>query len=416
LADPQVIFTLVGVAFRIAQRIGLHRDNSAGLKPFELEIRRRTWKQLCILDWSSAELAGASSMIQFFPEWWSHPGPKNLNDTDINPNMAELPADRVGATDMIFCMLRCEFGNFFNILLKQGASKGAPQWNQVPDISVDDQDHLVNELEKKLEQRFLRYCDPINPLHVMVTVVSRAALCSMRIRLHHPSRFADGAKSQRGDEHPRLFNLSMKALQYDNLVLTTASLKRFHWHTRDFFQFHPVIYLLISIRAKRVGEEVEEVWQLLECTYQNRPELLGSRKSLHIALGMLALQAWDAREAELKRLGLPIKVPTFITKLRPMEQSIPGNDRKHTSAPGSQNPPTGVEPAPPQPSTPSINWVPTWSQTGMPQSLAADSNTGWEPNIDWAQWEQLMYSNPESQFSNEFGFNTLDGYFMPMQN
>lgn len=349
-------------------------------------------------------------MLQFFPEWWSQAGPRNLNDTDIHQNMTELPPDRVGATDMIFCLLRCEFGNFFN-LLKPGF-----EGNQPPDLTIEEQDHFVNELEKQLEQKFLRYCDPINPLHAMVTVVSRSALCSIRIRLYHPSRFTDGAKSFKGEEHAKIFQLSLKALQYDNLVLTTASLKRFHWHTRDFFQIHPVIYLLISIRVRRVGEEVEEAWQLLECAYQNRPELLARRKGLHIALGMLALQAWDAREAELKRLGLPVKPPIFITKLRSTESGILGNDRQNNSSTGVQKHQTDPQPTQAQPSTPSLNWVPQWNQIGVPQGLIPETGTGWEPGVDWAQWEQLMYNNSEAQINNEFGFNTLDGYFMPMQN
>ena len=75
--------------------------------------------------------------------------------------------------------------------------------------------------------------------------------------------------------------------------------------------------------------------------------------------------------------------------------------------------PTGVSSTQAQPNTPLPNWAPNWN---VPQGLITESGAGWEPNIDWSQWEQLMYNNPEVQITNDFGFNTLDGYFMPMQN
>jgi hypothetical protein len=47
----KVIWSLTGVAARIAQMMGLQRDGAkCGLRPFESEIRRRVWWQLCMLD------------------------------------------------------------------------------------------------------------------------------------------------------------------------------------------------------------------------------------------------------------------------------------------------------------------------------------------------------------------------------
>jgi hypothetical protein len=413
LGDPQVIWILAGVAFRIAQRIGLHRNrNFTSMKPFDLEIRRRVWRQLLILDWASAELVGASSIALSQPSLWqADECPRNLNDSDLHPSMAELPEDRVGATDMMFAMLRCEFANFFSY---KEAGKGQEQ-----ERTLTEEDNFVDHLERQIEQKFLRYCDPINPLHVMVTVVSRAALTSMRIRLQHPSRFADHGKNLTEKEHSRLFSLCVKALQYDKLVLTTPALQRFHWHTRDFFQYHPVIYLLIVIRQRRIGDEVDEAWTLLESSYQNRPELLRRRKGLHIALGMLALQAWDAREAELKRLKLPFRVPQFIVQLR---SASPGDDRAPVAQPGAprsaaneaSRAPANQQHAPGNfiPQLPGL--VGNWNQASdaAPQEYNQEQ-LGFDGNVNWNQWEQLIM-NPEMPYNNEFGFNVLDGYFMPM--
>lgn len=49
--DPHTFWILTGVAVRISQRIGLHRDGEElGLKPFDVEMRRRLFWQLPRLD------------------------------------------------------------------------------------------------------------------------------------------------------------------------------------------------------------------------------------------------------------------------------------------------------------------------------------------------------------------------------
>ncbi|KAK5135579.1 hypothetical protein LTR08_005059 [Meristemomyces frigidus] len=49
--DPHTFWIMTGTSVRIAQRMGLHRDGEAlGLKPFEVQMRRRLFWQLLPLD------------------------------------------------------------------------------------------------------------------------------------------------------------------------------------------------------------------------------------------------------------------------------------------------------------------------------------------------------------------------------
>lgn len=54
------------MAIRNGQRLGLHKDLAIkGLTPFEVEMRRRLWYQIVILDTMSAQQAGESSRCSF---------------------------------------------------------------------------------------------------------------------------------------------------------------------------------------------------------------------------------------------------------------------------------------------------------------------------------------------------------------
>lgn len=62
--DVQKIWTLTGLVVRIAQTLGIHRDGSHfDLAPFEIEMRRRLWWQVCILDARSSEDHGCDPTI-----------------------------------------------------------------------------------------------------------------------------------------------------------------------------------------------------------------------------------------------------------------------------------------------------------------------------------------------------------------
>lgn len=62
--DARKIWTLTGLAVRIAQTLGIHRDGSHfGLRPFDIEMRRRLWWQVCILDARSSEDHGCDPTI-----------------------------------------------------------------------------------------------------------------------------------------------------------------------------------------------------------------------------------------------------------------------------------------------------------------------------------------------------------------
>jgi hypothetical protein len=62
--DARKIWTLTGLVVRIAQTLGIHRDGTHfGLPPFEIEMRRRLWWQVCILDARSSEDHGCDPTI-----------------------------------------------------------------------------------------------------------------------------------------------------------------------------------------------------------------------------------------------------------------------------------------------------------------------------------------------------------------
>ncbi|KAJ5707735.1 hypothetical protein N7488_007536 [Penicillium malachiteum] len=106
--DSRSFFCLIGIAIRVATRIGLHRDGAQfGLSPFETEQRRRLWWQLALLDKRIAEMTGpAITALSSSRADCRHP--LNVNDTDLYKHTKEPPIPSSGVTEMLFCLTRIE--------------------------------------------------------------------------------------------------------------------------------------------------------------------------------------------------------------------------------------------------------------------------------------------------------------------
>lgn len=112
--EPRTVYTLTGIAVRIAQGIGLDRDGTVlGYSPFDTEVRRRVWWQLKSHDFRAAELCGLAKFRALEPvsaESTKYPG--NINDDDLHPGMMSLDSKPSGLTDASFIAFKFEMTEF----------------------------------------------------------------------------------------------------------------------------------------------------------------------------------------------------------------------------------------------------------------------------------------------------------------
>lgn len=94
-----------GVALRLAQSLGLHRDGTVMKLPvLATEIRRRLWWQIRMLDLASAEDCGLLPTHVYGEDTRL---PLNIDDDDLSfENMLVPPTERDGFTEMTPSLIR----------------------------------------------------------------------------------------------------------------------------------------------------------------------------------------------------------------------------------------------------------------------------------------------------------------------
>ncbi|KAF1955036.1 hypothetical protein CC80DRAFT_526443 [Byssothecium circinans] len=262
--DARKIWTLTGLAVRIAQTLGIHRDGSHfHLKPFEIEMRRRLWWQVYILDTRASEDHGCDPTIvesQFDTKM-----PLNVNDSDIDPDMVKFPPDRQGFTDMSFCLTRFEVSNISRRILY--IPPGPNHCNQFfTNLTVPEKERWISDCHQRLEDKYLKNSDMSIPLCWITATVSRLVMSKMWLIVYHPYQRKDGGRSLPQETKDKLFITSLENVEYSILIETEARTMQWGWLFRTYVQWHAVAFLLSELCVRTKGEAVERAWRALDAT------------------------------------------------------------------------------------------------------------------------------------------------------
>ncbi|KAI0193243.1 fungal-specific transcription factor domain-containing protein [Xylaria flabelliformis] len=348
---PHELWNLTGIAKRNAQRLGLHQGNLIlGVAPFEVEMRRRLWYQIFMLDALAAKIAG----VQWFEPSCEITAPRNLNDNDLSPTIKEIPKERNGASDMMFCNLR------FKILALTGEISGEEKLLRLSREKKNSTAHhnrrtnlenVIEEAEKEIELNILRYCDILNPVHMLTAIVTRLTMCKLRFLILSIQSEGDTDNVPAGHRES-MFSTALRVLEYENNLYGQPATRGFHWYTDPDFPSSCLIHILETlIRTRSQGEIAERAWEQIRMLYESRPALHNphTQGSPYATINKLTLDAWRAKESRILGYDHTQDTPTYVTILREQEQqqstsqqmSIPPLHPSLKSPPASEDHPSG---------------------------------------------------------------------------
>lgn len=262
--DTRYVWTMCAIVQRIAQGMGIHRDGTTfSLKPFETEMRRRLWWHICILDMRAAEDHGVDPCIH--EAFYDTRLPLNINDEDISPDSSQLPDDRIGCSEMTFFLIRCEVTLAVRRLHYIPAGSKCSDSKDI--TSIEQREDLIEALNKRLEERYLKYCDMSVPIFWVCATIARLIIAKAWLVVHHPMTRHDHGAGLPRDTRDRLFLTSVEVLEFSHLLETNENTSKWGWLFRTYIQWHAVAFILSELCVREKCPSVDRAWSAVEAVY-----------------------------------------------------------------------------------------------------------------------------------------------------
>ncbi|KAL4810766.1 fungal-specific transcription factor domain-containing protein [Aspergillus unguis] len=295
--DTKFAWSMSALLVRLAQGLGLHRDGSTfALNPFDVEMRRRLWWHIILIDLRSSEDHGTDIQIQ--DRMFDTRLPLNVNDADIFPNMKEQPTPRAGFTDMSFFLIRCDICYALRRVthLCPNAEAGNTEAN-------DNCPNVVQIVNKRIEDQYLKHCDMADPLQWISATIARLVLTKMWLVIHDPiTRSKDRSQiSQEGRES--LFITSIEVTEFVRLIQEDEATRKWSWMFDAHMQWHAMVIVLSELCIHPTGPLADRAWSAVTTLYEDWLRTAKKRKGmLWRPIAKLMQRAGDLRKRKLDEL------------------------------------------------------------------------------------------------------------------
>ena len=312
--SPRFVWMMTGLLIRMGQALGLHRDGAdfEHLSPYEIEMRRRVWWTLCVLDVRASEDQGTDYTIARGS--FNTKLPLNINDADIKPETTQMPTGHVGITDMTFPLVSFEICEVTKQMMAHSAKEGAQ--------GTEEHNRLLNEIYQKLDRGYLQYSVESGDIAYWVGVtVARLVMAKMTLFVYLPILFSSPSEHSVDEIKNKLLVAAIEIAEYNHTLNAEQACRHWRWVFQTYTHWYAIVYLLIEISRRQWSPIVERAWVALHSQWLI-PTQSHMDKNLRIwvPLRRLTANARKHRDAELERLRSD---PQAVEGLEMEDQMIP---------------------------------------------------------------------------------------------
>ena len=309
--SPRFVWMMTGLVIRMAQYLGLQRDgiHFEHLTPFEIEMRRKVWWTLCMLDLRASEDQGTDLTITSGS--FDTKLPLNINDVDINPESEQMPIERDGLTDMSYACINFETGDIMMQMMAPGVRD-----------DVEKQSHLLSKLRQKFEHGYFQYTTKSGNIAYWVAVaIARLVTAKMTLIINFPMLFSSPSEHVSDEIRTKLLVSAIEVAEYNHELNAEQACRQWRWIYQTYTHWHAIVYLLIEISRRPWSPIVERAWVALHSSWLIPAHTsIDKNMRIWIPLRKLMSKARRHRATELNRLRAD---PQVAARLEMQDQEIP---------------------------------------------------------------------------------------------
>ena len=214
---------------------------------------------MCAIDSRAAEDHGLS--LSIFDGDSDSRFPINVDDSELFPNMQELPVGKAQWTDMTFSLTMIEISRVLSQL-----HRGPDAYSPGSESRSPGNQKLM-DLEARLEVAYLKHCDSNIPIQNATRLCIVLMIAKLKFLVSHQwlKRRSGEQRLAQADDETLLAACHILEI---NLQLQTGDLLRgFRWYFETYTQHHLLTYVLWHLCVKPVGLGIERAWSAIDASF-----------------------------------------------------------------------------------------------------------------------------------------------------
>ena len=221
--------------------------------PFNIEMRRRLWFSLVLLDVYTAMDRGTDTATG--GQNFSRIGPSNVSDDELSPfSTSTILEDRQGFTEMSFsCMthdlMRC------HLELERTSKVPDPDWKQ--------RRQLVNDTAARIQTKYLQYCDITIPFQRFTKYCAADALGTLYLLARRPLH--RNIKRPPADETD-ILEVALEPLERSLAKHSDPTIMGWAWLT--WVKWFALSIVLAELCGRTEGDLVTRAWHIAEQAFE----------------------------------------------------------------------------------------------------------------------------------------------------
>ncbi|KAI9672466.1 MAG: hypothetical protein M1817_003232 [Caeruleum heppii] len=300
-------WTMTSLAVRIAHALGLHRERRGGNytwphPPFEREMRRRLWWQICILDMQASIDRGSDPII--ISNSFSTQLPLHVNDTDLSPGASHEVQSRDDYTDTTIALMCHEVFEVERRLNYVPAGESYSSQQQMADPGAERRNWVI-ACRRRMEDRFLRHCDMTIPVQRYTRLVADIMTARMLFCVYRPLQRHSDSPNTVIIPYPGILHLTVEVMEKAIQIPLDPSARPFRWFSSIWVQWHALAVMIAELCVQTEGPTVERAWALAEVVYEESGRHVADSEKgrLWRPIKKLMNQARAVRKTHLKNAG-----------------------------------------------------------------------------------------------------------------
>ena len=263
-------WTLTSLVVRIAHALGLHREMFGGkytspYPPFERELRRRLWWQICTLDMHASTDRGSDPII--ITKSFSTQLPLNINDEDLIPDDHRDVQSRQEYTDVTLSLVIHEVFDIerrLNYVLA-GESDRSQEGTDEP---WDQRREWVDVRQQRIKDKYLRHCNITIPAQRYTMLVADVMIATMWLWAYRPLQRRRDSQNLFTLSRTWILDISVDVMEKAVQIPVDSCSRPFRWISTIWVQWHALAVMVAELCVQIEGPSVERAWSILDLVFE----------------------------------------------------------------------------------------------------------------------------------------------------